>query len=73
MSDNRPLAGMTAIVTGGSGGIGSASAELLLRDGATVMIMARRADVLEETRAERHGRRARRPCRDVCWRRHGGG
>jgi NAD(P)-dependent dehydrogenase (short-subunit alcohol dehydrogenase family) len=52
MSENRPLAGMTALVTGGSGGIGQASAELLLRDGATVMIMARRADVLEETRAE---------------------
>ena len=52
MSDTRPLAGMTALVTGGSGGIGSACAELLLRDGATVMIMARRADVLAETRAE---------------------
>ena len=37
MSDNRPLAGMTALVTGASGGIGSASAELLLRDGATVV------------------------------------
>ncbi len=46
------LAGMTAIVTGASGGIGSASAELLLRDGATVMILARRKDVLEETKAE---------------------
>ena len=43
---------MTAIVTGASGGIGSASAELLLRDGATVMILARRPDVLEETKAE---------------------
>jgi NAD(P)-dependent dehydrogenase (short-subunit alcohol dehydrogenase family) len=52
MSDKRPLAGMTAIVTGASGGIGSAAAELLLRDGATVMILARRKDVLEETKAE---------------------
>ena len=52
MTDKRPLAGMTAIVTGASGGIGSASAELLLRDGATVMILARRKDVLEETKAE---------------------
>jgi NAD(P)-dependent dehydrogenase (short-subunit alcohol dehydrogenase family) len=43
---------MTALVTGASGGIGSASAELLLRDGATVVILARRPDVLEETRAE---------------------
>jgi len=49
---SKPLAGMTAIVTGASGGIGSASAELLLRDGATVMILARRKDVLEETKAE---------------------
>jgi len=48
----KPLEGMTAIVTGASGGIGSASAELLLRDGATVMILARRKDVLEETKAE---------------------
>jgi NAD(P)-dependent dehydrogenase (short-subunit alcohol dehydrogenase family) len=52
MMTARPLAGMTAIVTGASGGIGSASAELLLRDGATVMILARRKDVLEETKAE---------------------
>src|SRR5271156_2188179 len=47
-----PLDGMTALVTGASGGIGSASAELLLRDGATVMILARRKDVLEETKVE---------------------
>ncbi len=52
MSDKQPLAGMTAIVTGGNGGIGAACAELLLRDGATVMILARRADSLEETRGE---------------------
>jgi NAD(P)-dependent dehydrogenase (short-subunit alcohol dehydrogenase family) len=49
---SRPLEGMTAIVTGANGGIGGASAELLLRDGATVMILARRADALEETKAE---------------------
>jgi NAD(P)-dependent dehydrogenase (short-subunit alcohol dehydrogenase family) len=48
----KPLAGMTAIVTGANGGIGSASAELLLRDGATVMILARRRKELEETKAE---------------------
>jgi NAD(P)-dependent dehydrogenase (short-subunit alcohol dehydrogenase family) len=48
----KPLAGMTAIVTGASGGIGSASAELLLRDGATLMILARRKEALEETKAE---------------------
>jgi NAD(P)-dependent dehydrogenase (short-subunit alcohol dehydrogenase family) len=48
----KPLAGMTAVVTGANGGIGSASAELLLRDGATVMILARRRKELEETRDE---------------------
>ncbi|HTJ64902.1 MAG TPA: SDR family oxidoreductase [Alphaproteobacteria bacterium] len=49
---SKPLAGMTAVVTGANGGIGSASAELLLRDGATVMILARRRKELEETKAE---------------------
>jgi NAD(P)-dependent dehydrogenase (short-subunit alcohol dehydrogenase family) len=43
---------MTAVVTGANGGIGSSSARMLLEDGATVMILARRKDVLEETRAE---------------------
>ena len=43
---------MTAIVTGANGGIGTASSELLLRDGATVMILARRRKELEETKAE---------------------
>ena len=52
MSDDKPLAGRTAIVTGANGGIGTASAQLLLRDGATVVILARRKDVLEETKAE---------------------
>ena len=48
----RPLEGMTAVVTGANGGIGTASSELLLRDGATVMILARRRKELEETKAE---------------------
>ncbi len=43
---------MTAVVTGANGGIGTASSELLLRDGATVMILARRRKELEETKAE---------------------
>ena len=34
----RPLAGRVALVTGGAGGIGSATAERLLRDGACVML-----------------------------------
>lgn len=47
-----PLAGMSAIVTGGSGGIGAACAGALLRDGAAVLIMSRRAEAIERTAAE---------------------
>ena len=45
------LEGKAAIVTGGSGAIGSSSAKHLLRDGAAVLLMGRRPDALEETRA----------------------
>ena len=45
------LSGMGALVTGGSGGIGSACAEALARDGAAVMLMGRRRDVLDAARA----------------------
>jgi len=45
-----PLAGKTAFVTGGTGGIGSACAEALVRDGAAALLMSRRADALESTR-----------------------
>lgn len=45
------LAGKTAFITGGGGGIGSASARLLARDGAAVMLMGRKAETLEEARA----------------------
>jgi NAD(P)-dependent dehydrogenase (short-subunit alcohol dehydrogenase family) len=45
-----PLAGKSALITGGSGGIGSACAAALLRDGASVTLSARRADLLEQTR-----------------------
>jgi NAD(P)-dependent dehydrogenase (short-subunit alcohol dehydrogenase family) len=51
MTGNNELAGQGAIVTGGSGGIGSACARLLLRDGAAVLIMGRRLEALEKTRA----------------------
>lgn len=44
------LKGQTAFITGGSGGIGSESARLLLRDGAEVVLMGRRQDALERTR-----------------------
>src|SRR5262245_30624453 len=47
MADALPLRGMAALVTGGSGAIGSASARWLLRDGCSITLMARRADVLE--------------------------
>ncbi len=42
------LTGKIAIVTGGSEGIGKASAEVMAREGARVAICARRQDVLEE-------------------------
>ena len=41
------LAGKVAIITGGSEGIGRATAESLGREGASVVICARRADVLQ--------------------------
>lgn len=47
-----PLAGRSALVTGGGTGIGRASAAALLADGATVTLVGRRADVLEATAAE---------------------
>jgi NAD(P)-dependent dehydrogenase (short-subunit alcohol dehydrogenase family) len=45
-----PLSGKTAFVTGGSGGIGSACAEALVRDGAAALLMGRRKDALERSR-----------------------
>ncbi len=50
MTDTRVFAGRSALVTGGSGAIGAASAKLLLRDGAAVVLMGRRLDALEEAR-----------------------
>jgi rhamnulose-1-phosphate aldolase/alcohol dehydrogenase len=43
----RPLVGKIALVTGGAGGIGAATATRLLADGACVMLADRNADALE--------------------------
>jgi NAD(P)-dependent dehydrogenase (short-subunit alcohol dehydrogenase family) len=48
----KPLAGMAALVTGGGGGIGGASAAWLARDGAAVMIMGRTEATLLKARDE---------------------
>jgi NAD(P)-dependent dehydrogenase (short-subunit alcohol dehydrogenase family) len=48
--DAKVLAGKTALVTAASQGIGLASARALAEDGATVVIMGRREDVLAKAR-----------------------
>jgi NAD(P)-dependent dehydrogenase (short-subunit alcohol dehydrogenase family) len=48
----KPLAGQAALVTGGGGGIGRASAAWLARDGAAVVIMGRTESTLVEARRE---------------------
>ncbi len=52
MAKNLPLAGKTAIITGGAGGIGGASALRLVQDGAAVMLMGRTLDKLKEFKAK---------------------
>ena len=44
----KPLAGRIAVITGGSSGIGAATARLLAERGARVMLGARRSDRLED-------------------------
>ncbi len=53
MSTNaKPLAGLAALVTGGGGGIGGASAAWLARDGAAVTIMGRTEATLVKARQD---------------------
>ena len=47
---SKALTGKSALITGGSGGIGSACARALLADGASVTLMGRRREALEATR-----------------------
>jgi rhamnulose-1-phosphate aldolase/alcohol dehydrogenase len=47
----KPLVGKVALVTGGAGGIGAATAARLMADGACVMLVDRDAAALDEVRA----------------------
>ena len=49
MSGQSALAGQTAVVSGGSRGVGRAVAELLCELGAAVVVNGRDADAVEET------------------------
>jgi rhamnulose-1-phosphate aldolase/alcohol dehydrogenase len=58
MPKPKALAGRVALVTGGAGGIGSATAERLLRDGACVMLADIDADAVDQVAqslAQAHG------------------
>jgi 2-hydroxycyclohexanecarboxyl-CoA dehydrogenase len=46
------MAGKTAIITGGGGGIGAATGALFCREGAAVLLFDRNADLLKETAAQ---------------------
>ena len=51
MPKPKPLVGKIALVTGGAGGIGAATAARLLADGACVLLADRDANAIEEVRA----------------------
>ncbi len=48
----RKLPGKVAIITGATGGIGEATAKLFLHQGANVMLVARSAEKLKDTRLQ---------------------
>lgn len=56
MPKPKPLAGRIALVTGGAGGIGAATAERLAADDACVMLVDRDADALSKAADELEGR-----------------
>jgi rhamnulose-1-phosphate aldolase/alcohol dehydrogenase len=49
MPKPKPLAGKIALITGGAGGIGAATAERLLAEGACVMLLDRDAEALKQS------------------------
>lgn len=62
---SSPLSGRTVLVTGASSGIGEATARAVAARGATVLLVARRADELDRVRAAVEsggGRAATYPC-----------
>jgi rhamnulose-1-phosphate aldolase/alcohol dehydrogenase len=65
MPPPKSLAGRVAVVTGGAGGIGSATAERLLREGACVVLADIDADALAETAGTLAGRHAANVVRTV--------
>jgi NAD(P)-dependent dehydrogenase (short-subunit alcohol dehydrogenase family) len=52
MADIRRLAGRVAVITGASSGVGAAAARLFAREGAQVVAVARRRELLEDVIAE---------------------